>query len=218
MSTRWRGRSLSYAKPAAWAPISNGPAGNVDPALGDAAVARRCGRVAAGQVGEKQRLAHRLVVLRLVADDHLEERAVARAGLVEHLERAGADRVEVVEDVGAAQERDLAARGARRLEGVVEVGEVAAQQVAAAVAMDEPEVLVGGDVAEIPVQRAHQRVLHALEILVREAGDQRKRAIAGVLQGLSEGWLGHGRHRRVSVPGAQSANHCEPQSWRAGAP
>src|SRR5918998_1658500 len=138
-STRWRGRSRRKRT-----------GGNVDPALGRVRVAGRAGRVAAGQVGEKERLAHRLVVLGLVADDQLEKRPVAGAPGGQHVQRARADGGEVVEDVLPAQERDVAAYRARRLEGVVEVGEVAAQQLAAAVAMDEPEVLVSGDVAQVP--------------------------------------------------------------------
>ncbi len=184
-STAWRGRSLSKAKPPAGAPISV-PAGDLDPVARRAAVGPRV-RAAARQAGEKQRLAHRLVVLGLVADDQLEERPVAGSDALEHVERPLAHGRDVLEDLAAAEEGNVAAHGARGLEGVIEVGEVAAQQRLAAMAMHDPEILVGGDVAEVPVQRAHQRVLDALEVVVVEARDERERPIAGVLQGRSEG-------------------------------
>jgi hypothetical protein len=125
-------------------------------------------------------------VLGLVADDHLEQRAIPGAGAVEHLQRPPPHGGDVAEDVLAAQEGNVAAGGARGLEGVVEVGEVGAQERLAAVAVHEPEVLVGGDVAEIPVQRAHERVLDALQLDVRERRHEGQRALAGVLQGVAE--------------------------------
>ena len=48
----------------------------------------------------------------------------------------------------------------------------------------EPEVLVGGDVREVPDQRAHERVDLALELGVRQVRDERERPLAGVPQGL----------------------------------
>ena len=172
------------------------------------------GRAPAGKAAEKQRLAHRLVVLRLVADDHLEQRPVARSDPVEDLQRALAHRLEVVEDVLAAQERDVAAHGARGLEGVVEVGEVAAQQRLAAVAVHEPQVLVGGDVAEIPVQRAHERVLDALELGMAEGRDEREGPCAHLAEGLAERRGCNGRHAAVRLPSRTHVGIMNRASWR----
>jgi hypothetical protein len=138
-------------------------------------------------------------VLGLVADDHLEDRPVAGADALEHLQRATADGREVLEHVGAAQARDVAAHGPRRLEGVVEVREVAAQQRLAAVAVDEPQVLVGGDVPEVPAQRAHERVVHALERVVVERGDECEGARAGPVQGVAQVRADGGGHGRANL-------------------
>ncbi len=76
------------------------------------------------------------------------------------------------------------ARG--RLEGVVESREVRAQQLVLAETMGEPQILVGGDVAEIPRQRAHDLRVDALELSVREVLDQRVRPRAGVLEPVQD--------------------------------
>ena len=49
-------------------------------------------------------------------------------------------------------------------------------------AVDEPEVLVGGDVREVPDERRHQRVDLALEVLARERRDERERVLARGLE------------------------------------
>ena len=64
------------------------------------------------------------------------------------------------------------------------------QQRLAAEAVHEPEVLVGGDVREVPDQRAHDRVELALELGVVEVRDERERAARGWRQGFHEG-CGH---------------------------
>ena len=62
------------------------------------------------------------------------------------------------------------ARG--RLERVVDLRQVGAQQRPAAVAVRQPQVLERRDVAEVPDERAHQRRVDALEILLVDAVDQ----------------------------------------------
>ncbi len=47
----------------------------------------------------------------------------------------------------------------------------------------QPQVLVGGDVREIPHERAHDRRVRALELAVVEVGHQLQRAAAGLVQG-----------------------------------
>ena len=89
-------------------------------------------------------------------------------------------RLHVVERLGPAQVGQVAAVGARGLGGVVDLGQVGPQQLEPAGPVAEPEVLEGRDVAEVPDQRAHQRVVHAVEILVGDRLDQRQRALAGL--------------------------------------
>ena len=116
-------------------------------------------------------------MLELVAHDQLAQHAVTDAALGDHLRGARADGVHVLQRVGGAERLDLPAHGARRLERVVQVGEVSSQQLAATVAMAQPQVLIGGDVGEIPHQRAHDRRVNALELLVVELRHERQRAL-----------------------------------------
>ena len=128
----------------------------------DAARGRRCRSAALrsgaihARLGELQRLQHRLVVLVLVLDQHLadEGRHAVEAG-----QRALAHRLHVGDRLVAAQVGQVAALGPRRLGGVVDLREVGAQQLQPGLAA-HPQVLERGDVAEVPDQRAHQRVVH----------------------------------------------------------
>ena len=85
------------------------------------------------------------------------------------------------------------AHGARRLEGVVQLGELGMQQRLAGVTVHEPQVLVGGDVAEVPYERAHQLGVGALEVRVADRRDERERPLAGPRQ----------RRPHVAVVGAR---------------
>ena len=113
-------------------------------------------RLVIGQPGQLKRLEHRLVVLVLVAEHHLVQEAVADAALLDHLERPRADLLEVLARLAGSQERKITAVRARCLERVVDIGEVVVEQRPAAVAVDEPQVLERGDVAEVPHERAHR--------------------------------------------------------------
>ena len=86
------------------------------------------------QPGELDRLQHRLVVLVLVAQHHLVDRRRGRSRSSDR-QRALADVGEVVERLGAVEQRQVAADGARRLERVVHRGELGMQQRHAAVAV-----------------------------------------------------------------------------------
>ena len=136
------------------------------------------------QPGELQRLQHRLVVLVLVADDQLGDQPIADALALEHRDGTLADGVEVLPRRRGPQERQLAAARSRRLERVVDLGQVAAEHRLAAEAMDEPQVLERGDVPEVPDERAHQRRVDALEVLVADVGDECQRALARLGQRL----------------------------------
>ena len=150
------------------------PGGDVDGL--EAGRSGRCGAAGGAgpagrdrQLGELDRLQHRLVVLVLVLEHHLVD--VAGALAIEDRQRAGADAGEVVDRLGAVEDRQVAAHGARRLERVVHRGELRVQQRLAAVAVDEPQVLVGRDVREIPREWAHQRRVRGLHLLVGERLD-----------------------------------------------
>ena len=139
-------------------------------------------------------------MLELVAHHHLAQHAVAGARTLDHRRAAGADGRQVLARGGRVEQLDFAAHGARRLERVVDGGEVGAQQLLAAVAVADPQVLVGGDVREIPHQRAHDRRELLLEPLVREVGDEPERALrawsnAASTDSASEvrGWVGAAR-------------------------
>ena len=135
---------------------------------------------------ERDRLQHRLVVLLLVAEDELGEHAVAAAVQQEHGAHPLAHQVEVVERLGAVEQRQVAADRARGLERVVHRGQLGLQQRGAAVAVDEPQVLVGGDVREVPDQRAHQLGVGRLDVGVGQRGDERERALAGLVERFDE--------------------------------
>src|SRR5260370_960764 len=77
-------------------------------------------------------------------------------------ERAAAEVALVAGRVrGARVGRSLAGSGARLLEGVVALERGGRQRGAPAGAVDEPQVLVGRDVPQVPGERAHERVLLA---------------------------------------------------------
>jgi hypothetical protein len=151
---------------------------------------------------EPHRLQHRLGVLQLVTQDELVEHRV-RAPLVEHLERACADVVEVAQRAGVVEELDAPPHAARGLERVVHGGELAMQQLPPAVAVHEPEVLVRRDVRQVPHERAHHRVDLALEVVGGEGSHEGEGACADGGEVLDEAHAAnptHGCTRRPRRP------------------
>jgi hypothetical protein len=150
---------------------------------GDASRRRRAARprtprgVHAG-LGQLQRLQHRLVVLVLVLEQHLDDE---RRDGVEASEHALPHGAHVGDRLGAAQVGEIGSLRARGLGRVVDLGEVGAQQLEAGLAAN-PEVLERGDVAEVPDQRTHQRVVLAVEVGLGYRLDQGERASAGLVQ------------------------------------
>ena len=142
-------------------------------------------------------------MLVLVGEQHLVDEAapqqrvlgiVAQVDLLEHLEGALADVGEVGAQLGVAQDRQLAARPARVLDRVVEAAELAVQGLAPADRLHQPELLEVGDVPEIPGQRAEQRRVDAVELLVVERLDQLKRRAARLGETFRDRFLGACRH------------------------
>ena len=140
-------------------------------------------------------------MLVLVGEQHLVDEAVAQQrvlgvgvelDLVEHLERALADVGHVGAQLGVAQDRQLAAGLARVLDRVVEAAELAVQRLAAADRLHQPELLEVGDVAEVPGQRAEDRRVDAVELLVVERLDQLQRARARLGEAFRDRCLGAG--------------------------
>jgi hypothetical protein len=133
-------------------------------------------------------------VLLLVGDQHLVGEAVAedRVGGIleidpfEHLERPLADLVPVGAELGAAEDRQLVAPGPRVLDRVVEPAEVAVQRLAATGGLDQPELLEVGDVPEVPGERAEQRRVDRVELLVVELFDQQQRPLPCFRQPLGD--------------------------------
>jgi hypothetical protein len=124
-------------------------------------------------------------VLQLVAQDHLVQHRVGIAA-VERREHARAHGGQVLARAGRVEQLDLAADGPRRLERVVAGREVRAQQRLAREAVHEPQVLVGGDVREIPHERAHDRVDLALEVTRAQVPDEGERPAAHRLQAVHD--------------------------------
>ena len=117
------------------------------------------------RLGQLQRLQHRLVVLRLVLDDHLPDERIG-IDSIEHRERPVADLVQIGERLLRTEVGQVAAVGAGRLGRVVDLPEALARGPQPADVLAEPEVLERGDVAQVPDQRAHQRVVDPVQVLL----------------------------------------------------
>jgi hypothetical protein len=94
-------------------------------------------------------------VLVLVLEHHLDQRGVAA---VEHRKGALPNTVEEGDRLVEPQVGKPAATSSRRLRGVVDAGQLGVQGSQAGPAA-EPQLLEGGYVAEVPDQRAVERVV-----------------------------------------------------------
>ena len=174
---------------------------------------RAARRVAAGGAGavrtcaflggqELDRGEQRLGVLVLVLGDHVVDEAVAQEGvravgahvaLLEQIDGPGADGVAIGARLGEVEQRQGLPHPAGLLEGVVEVVEALARRLGPE-PPHEPEVLVVGDVGEIPEQRRHQDVVLPAEDGLVEGLQDRQEPLPGLGQG------GHQRQPRCSRP------------------
>jgi hypothetical protein len=130
-------------------------------------------------------------VLQLVGDQHPVDEAVAQqpvlgvggdVHVLQYVEGAGADVLHVGAELRVAQDRQPAADLARALDRVVEAAELAVQRRAIADPPHQPQLLEVGDVAEVPGERAQQRRVDGVQLLVVELLDQGERAPAGLPQ------------------------------------
>jgi hypothetical protein len=130
----------------------------------------------------------------LVGDQHLVDEAVAQEVVVgvgqlsgfEDVEGALADLADVVAELVAAQDRQLVAGLARVLDRIVDPPELAVGGIAPADALNEPELLEVGDVAEIPSQRAEDRRVDRVELLLGERLDQEQGPLPRLLEAIGD--------------------------------
>jgi len=143
-------------------------------------------------------------VLVLVTRDELVQQPVAHAAGGRQLGYALAHGLQVLPRLRAVQVGELAALRPRSLEGVVHLRKLAAQHPLATETVHEPQILEGGDVTEVPDQRAHQRRVHALHVAFGDRIDQRQRLLARGLQraqclaGRALGGGGGGGHPEIA--------------------
>jgi hypothetical protein len=142
-------------------------------------------------------------VLVLVGEQHLVDEAVRQQlvvgvelDLVQDLQRALSDLLHVWADLVGPQDRQLAPDLAGLLDRVVELAEVAAERLAAADPLDEPELLEVADVAEVPDQRAEDRVVDMVELLLSEGLDQLEGVTPCLIQALGQFGLAVGSGTR----------------------
>jgi hypothetical protein len=150
-------------------------------------------------------------VLVLVGEQHLVDEAagdegvgvVLELGVIEHVERAGTDLLHIGAEVVAAQDRQLVADPARVLDRVVKAAQLAADRFAVTDALDEPELLEVGDVAEVPGKRAEDRRVDRVELLVGERLDEPESALACLGEAFGDALVDLGRCGRrdcLSLP------------------
>jgi len=124
-----------------------------------------------------------------VGEQHLVDEAVRQQGIpgiqldpVEDLEGPFADLLHVGTHLVRFQDGKLAADLARLLDRVIELPQLPTESLTAADALDQPELLEVGDVPQIPDQRAENRVVDPVELLLRERLDQLEGVAARLLQ------------------------------------
>ena len=125
-----------------------------------------------------------------------------RRHTLEHPQRPLAHGPHVVERLLGPQVGELAAFGPRRLVGVVHPHELGTQRLEPAASHREPEVLEGRDVPQVPDERAHQRVVDPVQVLLAQRRHQGERALADLVEQRLDPSRGRclsicGRHGRV---------------------
>jgi hypothetical protein len=150
-------------------------------------------------------------VLVLVRKQHLVDESVGeqpilgiQLDLAEHLERPLANLIHVGTHLIGAEDRQLAADLPGLLDGVIELAEVAAERLPTADSLDEPELLEVSDVPQVPDQRAEDRVVDPVELLMGERLNQLEGVPARLLQALGQFGLAVGAGTRSTLSGGCS--------------
>jgi len=104
-----------------------------------------------------------------------------------------------------AKDRQLVSDLPRVFDRVVEAPELAAQRLAAADPLDQPELLEVRDVAEVPSERAEDRRVDLVELLVGERLDEEERPPPCLLQTFGGALVEIGRDGRRDSPRLQSS-------------
>jgi len=147
-------------------------------------------------------------VLVLVREQHLVDEAVGEERILrieldlpQDLERALPDLLHIWTNLLRAQDRQLAADLAGLLDRVVELAEIPPQRLPPADPLNQPELLEVGDVPEIPDQRAEDRGVDPVELLVGERLDQLEGVTACLLQTTGQRGLSVGSGTRSTITG-----------------
>ena len=147
-------------------------------------------------------------MLVLVGEQHLVDEAVRQQrvlgielDLVEDLEGPLADPFHVGADLVGPQDRQLAADLAGLLDRVVELAQLSAEWLAPADPLDQPELLEVGDVPQVPDQRAEDRVVDPIQLLLGERLDQLEGVAACLLQAPGQLGLAVGSGTRATLAG-----------------
>jgi plasmid stabilization system protein ParE len=140
-------------------------------------------------------------VLKLVREQHLVDEAVPQQRvldggtdihILQYVERALADVRHISAQLGVAQDRQLAADLARVLDRVVEAPKLPVQRLPPPDRLHQPQLLEVGDVPEVPGQRAQDRRVDRVQLLVVERRDQRQRPLARLGESVRDRCLGLG--------------------------
>ena len=164
-------------------PAEGGRAARGLPGIGVRAAARRTVGIAALEL---EGLEDRFVVLVLVLQDHAEDVAVTdQGGVASRVQRAD-ERDDPLPDPGdvspalrAAGKGELCPRAPRVQRGIEHPVKGPVRLAPRAEVAEQPDLLEVADVAEIPDQGAHQRIVLHEEFLVRHGCQERQRPVAG---------------------------------------
>jgi hypothetical protein len=128
---------------------------------------------------------HGLVVLLLMLRDHAEREAVGdqplagEPGPLDQVEHAPPDLPGIRPRLGGRQQRQGRALGSRVLERVIERVDLRVHRLPPANLPEQPQLLLIGDVGQVPHQRRHDRRVLADQVVVLQAAGQAVGALPG---------------------------------------
>ena len=168
--------------------IGRDPLGVVDGASGGAAAVADKG-VWRKVVSQVERLKNRFLVLCLVLDDHSEHVTVPYQGIrwiqvgpPHNLQCFSPHLVDVLECFVSIEQGKVTTRPARIVEGVVHLVESRIVGRPSVELAQQPQLFEVADMAEVPHQRAHDRVMLAVDVVVGQGSEHLLGAVAVVLE------------------------------------